>query len=154
MLTNKKRFNQTTLFLMACAFLFSLSSFAQKTIEITGNDKMKFDVEEINVSPGEEITIKLTTDSKLPAKAMSHNVVVLKEGVNANEFSKASATHADNDYIDPAKEGDVIAHTDMAAGGETVEVTFKAPDKAGNYDYVCTFPGHFVSGMKGVLVVK
>jgi len=25
---------------------------------------------------------------------------------------------------------------------------------AGRYDFLCTFPGHFAVGMKGVLVVK
>ncbi len=151
---SKKMSRISVLFVMVCAFLFSTNTFAQKTVEITGTDKMKFDVTEITAKPGEEITIKLTTDSKLPAAAMSHNVVVLDQGVDARAFSIASASHKDNDYIDPAQEGDVIAHTKLAAGGETVEVTFKAPSKAGDYEYVCTFPGHYVSGMKGVLKVQ
>lgn len=144
----------SVLVVMVCAFLFSTNTFAQKTIEITGTDKMKFDVTSITVKPGEEVTIKLHTESKLPAAAMSHNFVLLKEGVDARAFSIAGGSHKDNDYIDPAKEGDVIAHTDMAAGGETVEVTFTAPSKAGDYEYVCSFPGHYVSGMKGVLKVQ
>lgn len=151
---SKKMSRISVLFVMVCAFLVSTNTFAQQTIEITGTDKMKFDVTEITAKPGEEITIKLTTDSKLPAAAMSHNVVVLNQGVDARAFSIASASHKDNDYIDPAQEGDVLAHTKLAAGGETVEVTFNAPDKAGDYEYVCTFPGHFVSGMKGVLKVQ
>jgi len=28
------------------------------------------------------------------------------------------------------------------------------PAAPGSYPYVCTFPGHFVAGMKGNLVVK
>jgi plastocyanin len=32
--------------------------------------------------------------------------------------------------------------------------SFGAPAKPGSYTYLCTFPGHFVAGMKGVLVVK
>lgn len=154
MITSKKTSKLSALFFMAFVLMFSVNTFAQKVIEIKGSDRMKFDVEEITAKAGEEITIKLTTVSNLPAAAMSHNVAVLKEGVDARAFSLSSAQHKANDYIDPAKENEVIAHTAMAAGGETVEVTFKAPSKAGEYEYVCTFPGHYVSGMKGVLKVQ
>jgi len=154
MLKTKKTSRLSTLVMMAFVFLFSANTFAQRVVEIKGNDRMKFDVEQIDAKPGEEITIKLTTVSNLPAAAMAHNVAVLKEGVDARAFSMSSAQHKDNDYIDPAKEDEVIAHTDMAAGGKTVEVTFKVPEKAGDYEYVCTFPGHYISGMKGVLKVK
>ena len=37
---------------------------------------------------------------------------------------------------------------------ETGEVTFTAPAQAGNYPFLCSFPGHFLTGMKGMLVVK
>jgi azurin len=49
---------------------------------------------------------------------------------------------------------DVIASTELAGPGETVEVSFKAPTAAGSYPFMCTFPGHFTAGMKGNLVVK
>lgn len=139
---------------MTVTFLFSTNSFAQKTIELTGNDKMKYDKEEITASPGEKVTVKLTTESQLPAKAMSHNFVLLEQSADDADFAKSSAKHKDNDYIDPSKEDEIIAHTDMAAGGETVEVEFEAPQETGNYDYVCTFPGHYASGMHGVLKVQ
>lgn len=136
------------------AFLFSTNTFAQQTIVMKGDDKMKFDVTSITAKPGEQITVKLTTVSKLPAAAMSHNFVLLDQGSDARAFSISSASKKDNDYIDPAKQNEVLAYTKMAAGGETVEVTFKAPTTAGDYEYVCTFPGHYVSGMKGILTVK
>lgn len=142
------------LFVMVCAFLFSANTFAQRVIEMKGTDQMRFSVESITAKPGEEITVKLLTDSKLPAAAMSHNFVLLKEGVDGRAFSMAAARHKDNEYLDPAKMGDVIAHTSMASGGQTVEVTFKAPTKPGDYEYVCTFPGHYISKMKGILTVK
>lgn len=144
----------SVLFVMICAFMFSANTFAQRVITMKGTDKMKFDVTTITAKPGEEITIKLTTDSKLPAAAMSHNFVLLKQGVDARAFSISSAAHKANDYIDPAKEGDVLAHTKMGSGGQTVEITFKVPTQPGDYEYVCTFPGHYVSGMKGTLTVK
>ena len=42
----------------------------------------------------------------------------------------------------------------LAGAGETVEVTFKVPAAAGEYPYICSFPGHFQAGMKGTLAVK
>lgn len=141
-------------FIMLCTFLFSANAFAQRVIKIEGHDNMKFDVTKIAVKPGEKVTIKLVTVSKLPAAAMSHNFVLLKQSVDDKAFAMAGARHRDNDYIDPAKKNEIIAYTDLASGGETVEVTFTAPKKAGKYDYVCTFPGHYVSGMKGVLTVQ
>lgn len=125
-----------------------------RTIEIKGNDQMKFDVTNITAKPGEEIRIVLTTVSKLPPAAMSHNVVVLKKDTDVEAFANASAMARDNDYIAPDKEGEIIAATALAGGGETVEVTFTVPETAGDYPYICSFPGHFLGGMKGTLTVQ
>jgi len=46
----------------------------------------------------------------------------------------------------------VIAASDLAMPGETVVLEFKAPDK-GNYEYLCTYPGHSEI-MRGYLIVK
>ena len=47
------------------------------------------------------------------------------------------------DYIPPEMKDQVLAANTLAGPGETVEVTFKVPSAAGNYPYICTFPGHF-----------
>ncbi|MDX1586785.1 MAG: SDR family oxidoreductase, partial [Balneolaceae bacterium] len=47
-----------------------------------------------------------------------------------------------------------FVQTDMVGGGETTEVTFNAPEEAGDYEYLCSFPGHFAAGMKGILSVQ
>lgn len=125
-----------------------------RTIEMIGTDRMKFDVTEINAAPGETIRIVLTTESKLPPMAMSHNVVVLKQGTDAEAFANASAMARDNDYIAPEFKDQIIASTPLAGGGETVEVTFTVPEEAGEYTYICSFPGHFLAGMKGTITVS
>ena len=43
---------------------------------------------------------------------------------------------------------------DLVATAPMVEVTFDAPKAPGKYDFVCSFPGHYLAGMRGVLVVK
>ena len=133
---------------------FATSAMAQQTIEIVGMDNMKFDVTTIQASPGEEITIKLTTKSQIPKQAMAHNVVVIDKDANVDEVANASARARDNDYIAPEFEDEIIAATGLAGGGETVEVTFTVPEETGEYEYICSFPGHYPAGMKGVLKVQ
>lgn len=154
MLTLNKISKLSAVFFMICAFMFSANTFAQRVIEIHGTDNMKFDVTKIDAKPGEKITVKLSMNSKLPAVAMSHNWVLLDQGTDARAFSMSSARFKDNEYIDPSMESKVLAHTKMASGNQVVEVTFTAPKAAGDYEYVCTFPGHYVTGMKGILTVK
>jgi azurin len=59
-----------------------------------------------------------------------------------------------SDYIPASKKSFILASTATAGGGETVKVVFKAPTEAGEYTFICTFPGHYMAGMKGTLVVK
>ncbi len=144
-----------------------------RTIEMIGIDKMKFVVEgeedgittgdksgdyllleSISAEPGEEIRVRLVTESDLPASAMAHNFVLLTLEADAAEFANAASKAKDNEYIPADMEDDIIAHTDMAAGGETVEVTFTAPEETGEYEYICSFPGHYSGGMKGMLNVE
>lgn len=130
------------------------SAMAQRTIEIVGTDNMKFDVTTIEATPGEEITIKLTTKSQIPKQAMAHNVVILDKDIDVNAFANASARARDNEYLAPDYEEQIVAATGLAGGGETVEVTFTVPEEKGDYEYICSFPGHYAAGMKGVLTVK
>lgn len=142
--------------LIVLSLFISTNAVAQnvKVIEMKGTDQLRFSVENIEAAPGQKITVKLGNDTKFPAAAMSHNFVLLKQSADAKAFNQASAQHADNGYIAPELKGQIIAHTGLAGGGETVEVSFNAPEKPGEYIYVCTFPGHFAAGMKGTLTVK
>jgi azurin len=85
---------------------------------------------------------------------MAHNFVLLTMNADAAAFANAAAKARDNEYIPTDMEDQIIAHTDLAAGGETVEVTFTAPEETGEYEYICSFPGHYSGGMKGMLNVK
>lgn len=138
-------------FMLASAISTAL---AQRTIEMTGTDNMKFSVTSIEAEAGEQITIKLTTKSQLPKMAMAHNVVVIDKDADVGEIAQASMKARDNDYIAPEYEDQIIAATGLAGGDETVEVTFTVPEEPGNYEYICSFPGHFQAGMKGILTVK
>jgi azurin len=125
-----------------------------RTIEMDGTDQMKFTRTQITAKPGEKIRIVLTTVSKLPKAAMAHNFVLMQKDIDLENFANKSVMARDNGYIAPELKDQVIAATDLAGGGETVEVTFTVPEEKGNYTYLCSFPGHFLGGMKGTLTVQ
>jgi len=128
---------------------------AGRLIEIDATDQMKFSVVAIAAKPGELLHVRLKGVGTMPKMAMSHNFVLLNAGADATAFANDSVMAAATAYIPAAKKAQVIAHTaTMVGGGETADVTFKAPTKPGAYTYLCSFPGHFLAGMKGTLTVK
>ncbi|AWN14710.1 plastocyanin/azurin family copper-binding protein [Salinisphaera sp. LB1] len=125
-----------------------------KSVTIVGRNDLRFSQDHITVAPGTKVTLKLINKSHLPASAMSHNWVLLKSGTDAGAFDNAARSAANNDYIPKSMSDRVIAHTTMVSGGHSDTITFTAPTKPGNYEYICTFPGHFRAGMKGTLTVS
>ena len=114
---------------------------------------MKFDVTRIDAAPGQKVTVTLTDVGKLPKEAMAHNFVLLKAGTDVAAFATAAMTHQAQGYLPPEMAGMVIAATKLLGPGESDTVSFTAP-AAGTYDYICTFPGHALTGMRGTLNVK
>ena len=127
---------------------------AGRLIEMTANDQMKFSVMTITAKPGELIHVRLKNVGTLPKNVMGHNFVLLAKGTDATAFAGAAATAAATAYIPATMKAKVVASTPLTGPGETVDVTFAAPKVAGQYTYLCSFPGHFLAGMKGVLTVK
>jgi azurin len=125
-----------------------------RTVEIVGTDQMKYDVATIPAKRGEQLRVRLTAKGTMPKIAMSHNFVLLKLAANPVKFVTAGAQSRETDFIPNEMKDQVIAKTALAGAGETVDVTFKVPNAAGEYPFVCTFPGHFQAGMRGNLVVK
>ena len=125
-----------------------------RTIELTGNDMMKYDITEIEATAGETIILSLKNIGKIPKAGMAHNFVLLKNGVDAQAFSMAAMMSGATEYIPEDRKDEIIAYTGQAGPGETVKVEFTVPEEPGTYVFVCTFPGHYLAGMKGVLTVK
>lgn len=118
------------------------------TLKPEGN-QMAFATTEMTVQAGQEVTIVFENTASSPA--MQHNVVVLNTAKDEVIKRVGQAAASASNYVpdDPA----VLAATDIAKPGETTKVTFTAPDTPGEYAYVCTYPGHYVS-MQGTLIVK
>lgn len=125
------------------------------SIDLKGDDAMKFDKTEVTVSAScKTITIKLEHAGKLPVASMGHNVVIAAGGdVQAVATAGMGAGAAAN-YV-PAGDKRVIAHTSLVGGGASTSATFpgSALKAGGDYAFFCSFPGHFAL-MKGKLVVQ
>ncbi len=124
------------------------------SIEIGGDDNMRFDVTEFTVEPGQHVTITFNNVGTMPKASMGHNLVVLRMGVDKLEFARDAQRHIRNEYVAPEREGDVIASTRVLGPGESATLVFRAPEEPGDYDYVCSFPGHTEAGMVGIMTVE
>ena len=120
------------------------------TVEITANDGMKFDKIEIRVKANEKVTLTLRNIGKMPVESMGHNFVLLKEGVNQGDFA-LKGNQAAPDYLPDDMTSSIVAHTKILGPGESETIEFTVP--AGNYTYICTFPGHYPS-MMGILTAE
>jgi azurin len=125
-----------------------------RTITIQSGDDMKFSVTRITAARGERLRIVLGVTGTMPKTVMGHNVVVLKKGADVAAFVNASAVARTSGFVAPAFAPQILAATPLAGPRETVEVTFDVPKVPGTYEFVCSFPGHYMAGMKGVIVVK
>jgi azurin len=125
-----------------------------RTVEIIGTEDMKFSLTTITAKPGEQLRVRLVVKGAMPKVAMAHNFVLLNKGASPVDFVSAAVMASATAYIPEAKKADVVATTALAGAGETVEVVFKVPAAAGDYPYLCSFPGHFQAGMRGTLTVK
>lgn len=123
-------------------------------ITVLAGDNMKFSVTRIEAAPGEAIKLTLTNNGRMPKNAMGHNWVLLVKDADARAYCMAAMSAVASDYLPPAQSDKVLAHTSLLGPGESVTINFNAPDEPGHYPFVCSFPGHFLSGMGGVLVVK
>lgn len=123
-------------------------------IELTASDAMKFNQTHFEVNAGQEVKVTMTNLGTMPKVAMGHNFILLKKGTDLKAFTDAAIMAAATDYVPAALADQIIAHTKLLGPKQSDEITFKAPTEPGEYPFICSFPAHFLSGMKGVIVVK
>jgi azurin len=126
------------------------------SLTITANDQMKFDVTAFTVHSGETVRITFANVGIMPVRTMGHDLVILKQGRNYKQFAgDVGAQHSaggNPNAIPEALVDQVIAYTNILGPGEKTTLEFKAP-APGKYEYLCTFPSHFVF-MNGVMTVQ
>ena len=125
-----------------------------QTVEITAGDTMKYSVTEIDAKPGEDLKVVLTNVGTQPVEVMGHDWVLLKAGSDVAAYDSAALTAKDTGYIPDSLKGEVIAQIALLGPRKSGEADFTAPTVPGDYPYLCTFPAHYQTGMKGTLTVK
>lgn len=109
---------------------------------------LKFSLDQLQVKAGSKIQITFNNDDD-----MLHNFVVVSPGtaVQVGENAmKLGLKGEENNWIPQSQE--VLFHTKILQPHTKETIYFVAPDKPGDYTFVCTVPGHFYS-MQGVLRV-
>jgi azurin len=125
-----------------------------REIDITAGDTMKYNITQIDAKPGEDLKVVLTNEGAQPVTVMGHNWVLLKAGTDVAAFDAAALNSKDTNYIPAALADEMIAHIELLGPRKSGEVDFKAPSTPGDYPFLCTFPAHYQTGMKGTLTVK
>jgi azurin len=117
-------------------------------VELTANDQLKYDKNDLHVKANEKVTLTLKNIGTMPKESMGHNFILLKDGVDLAAFAKEAISAPE--HI-PSSDPAIIAHTKLLGPGESDTIVFTVP--AGEYTYICSFPGHYMS-MTGVLTAE
>ena len=112
--------------------------------------QLKFEQTEFAVEAGQRVRLTLMNPDEMP-----HNLLIIRPGTTEQVGALADALlatpdAAERDYVPPTP--DVIRFTPLVEAGEQATIEFTAPGTAGDYPYICTFPGHWRI-MQGVMRV-
>ena len=125
----------------------SVPTFVVRTVR----EQMRYDTPRIVVEPGKPFEIILEN-----ADFMPHNLVVVKPGKREKVANAAALMKPEDDdgrgraYV--PKTTDIIAATRLIESGQRATLTMTAPNEEGQYEYVCTYPNHWMM-MWGQLIV-
>lgn len=120
-----------------------------RTITLTTRPGLKFDVEAVTVKAGSKIKLTFNNNDD-----MLHNVVVTEPGA-ATEVGQLAIKLGINgermSYVPNTPK--VLYHTVLLQPNKSESIYFTAPDKPGQYEYLCSYPGHYMV-MRGVMKVE
>ncbi|MEJ7768631.1 MAG: plastocyanin/azurin family copper-binding protein [Chitinophagaceae bacterium] len=119
-----------------------------QSLTISTKPGLKFDVEKITVKAGTKLKVTFFNNDDMlhnlvftsPSSSDEVGVMAINLGLNGQRLN----------YI-PAS-AKVLHHTLLLQPGQSDTIFITVPDKPGDYEYVCTYPGHYLI-MKGVLNV-
>lgn len=105
------------------------------TIRATGST-LEFTPTRVSAKAGTRLRIRFVNDGTLP-----HNLIVPKSDDDIDALALAAYQAGETGYVPMDLQAKLVGWTTLASPGETVEVSFVVP-AAGEYTYVCLFPGH------------
>ncbi len=114
---------------------------------------LAYDVKEFKVKAGQKV--KLTFNNTHPAVPQPHNLVISKTGTKDKLMAVAMQMAMAPDGMAKGfipDSPDILFHTKLLQPNTVEVMEFTAP-AAGDYPYLCTFPGHGIL-MNGVMHVE
>jgi azurin/glucose/arabinose dehydrogenase len=115
---------------------FLPQTFTIKTVEA----QMKYDITRIYVEAGRPVRITLENPD-----VMQHNLVVMQPGAREEVGKQADAMGADGFKAQFVPKNDkILFATKLVDPKKSEALSFTAPEKPADYEYVCTFPGHWI----------
>ena len=120
------------------------------TIKAVGNtmQEMAYDTKVLEVKAGS--TVKITLVNEGIDASMIHNIVFVKKGTTEEVAMACVAAGPEKKFV--AENPNIIAASGLANPQQTIVLEFIAPPK-GDYEFLCTYPGHS-NMMKGWLYVE
>ena len=117
----------------------------------SAGDKLAFDVTQISLDaePGTTIQVRFNNT----AQSIRHNWVLVKGDQTIASLVNTDGEAAGGPAFLPKQSEHVLAATQMIEPGQSETLSFSVP-APGSYAFLCTFPGHYLNGMRGVLTVK
>jgi len=119
-----------------------------QTVSVQGVEGLKFSLPAFDVKPGARVKLDFAN-----ASDMLHNLVVVRPGTATKVGEQAMRLGLEGAKLDYVpRTDDVLFHTTMLEPQKSESIYFVAPTTPGEYTYVCTFPGHYVT-MQGTMRV-
>ncbi|MEZ5386202.1 MAG: plastocyanin/azurin family copper-binding protein [Prosthecobacter sp.] len=121
------------------------------TIKPDNANPLAYDTKAFSAKVGQKV--KLTFENNHPTLPQPHNFVLGKLGVDKGKMlgiAMAAMTLVDKGYI--PESADILANTKLLQPGQSETIEFVLP-AAGEYNYICTFPGHGAI-MNGTITVQ
>jgi azurin len=117
------------------------------------HEQMRYDTPRLVVEAGKPFEVVFENPDTMP-----HNFVIVKPG-SREKVGLAASTMKPDDLDKQGrafvpKSSDILAATKLVEPGQKETLKFTAPNEAGDYEYVCTFPGHFMVMWGKLAVVK
>ena len=112
--------------------------------------RMRYDRSEIVVQAGKPFELVLENTDIMPHNLLLTTPGKMLEVAQAAERMATSTNAFSKGFVPDSKE--ILHTTKLLQAGETERMVIVAPSQAGDYPYVCTFPGHWRT-MAGVMHV-
>ena len=110
---------------------------------------IKFETTQFDVPAGTPVKLTFSNGCVLP-----HNLIIIKPEAEPALIAAVNAMGlegVEKNYVPEV--GGIIAATRLLQPATQEVLSFKAPEKEGDYPYLCTFPGHWFT-LRGVMRVR